>query len=45
MPEGVKHSITTDQGSNIAKAVDEIMEWDWIPCINHVTHWVVTNAV
>lgn len=36
-----KISCTTDWGGNIKLACDEILEHDWLPCFDHITHNVL----
>ena len=38
-------SITSDQGSNISKAIDCLRNWDWLPCILHIFSIVVSKAL
>lgn len=42
--EGYKISATTDSGSNIRKACEEILEHDWIPCCLHILHNVLGDV-
>lgn len=40
-PKDYKISCTTDWGGNIKLACDEILQHDWLPCFDHITHNVL----
>lgn len=36
-----KITCTTDWGGNIKLACDELLQHDWLPCFDHITHNVL----
>ena len=45
MPEGQKPSATSDQGSNVRRALETLMQLDWIPCVAHITNLAVRGTL
>ena len=38
-------TVTTDNASNIRKAFNEFLAWDWLPCACHTLHLAVTHTL
>lgn len=45
MPDGYVPSFTSDQGGNVRKAIEEGLQFDWIPCLAHVANLVVKHTL